>query len=119
MRKNVPRRIQSEGGVSERYCDLCMEEDGKSNETARDMVTVTSRTGGEPRRIAVCLPHFEGLGKPDSPYVVIAEPAKGRRPGSTARPSEHNKGKSQAGEINRTRRQSERYAKTQRGRLGE
>lgn len=51
-------RIHSEGGVNERYCVLCNEE-GKPNETAREMVTIRPRSGGEPGRVAVCPAHLE------------------------------------------------------------
>ena len=119
MDDKVPRRIQSEGGVSERYCVLCKEEDGKPNETAHDMVTLRPKSGGKLRRVAVCLLHVDSLGKPGFPYEVIAEPARGNRAKGSVRPGEHVLGKSEKGNINRKLRRVERYSRTQRGRLGE
>jgi len=110
-------RIHSEGGVNERYRVLCNEE-GKPNETARDMVTIRPRSGGEPGRVAVCYAHLESLREPSSPYVV-AEPAKGQPARWSPRPRQIDERKSQTGDIGRTLPGVERYGKTQRGRLGE
>jgi hypothetical protein len=118
MDDKVPRRIRSEGGVSERYCVICKEE-GKPNETAHDMVTIRPRTGGKTRRVAVCLVHVDSISKPESPYEVIAEPIRGNRSRGSARQSKHIQRKSEQGDINRTLRLVERYGRTQRGRLGE
>jgi hypothetical protein len=111
------RRIHSEGGVNERYCVLCAEE-GKPNETSRDMVTIRPRSGGEQRRIAVCSAHLETLGEPSSPYLV-ASPTVSLPTRGSPRPHQNVQRKSQTGDISRTLRRVERYGKTQRGRLGE
>jgi hypothetical protein len=113
----APRRIHSEGGANERYCVLCREE-GKPNETARDMVTIRPKSGGEPRKVAVCSGHVESLGEPASPYVV-AEPVRVLPTRGSIRPGKHFQGKSVKGDISRGMRKIERYGKTQRGRLGE
>jgi hypothetical protein len=118
MVNRAPRQTSSEGGAGERYCVLC-EEDGKPNEIARNMVTIRPKSGGEPRRVAICLVHVDGLGKPESAYKVVAEPTKAVQPKNSARAGKQSQGKSQRGDINRTLRQTERYGKTQRGRLGE
>ncbi|MDA4112986.1 MAG: hypothetical protein OK474_02970 [Thaumarchaeota archaeon] len=119
MGKEAPTRVKSEGGASERFCVLCQEEDGKTNETAHDMVTIRSTAGGKSRMVAVCLAHAESLGKPGSPYEIVTAPVRGVRPRSPVRPSGQIQGKSAKGDISRTLRQTERYGKTQRGRLGE
>jgi hypothetical protein len=112
-------RVKSEGGVKDRFCVLCQEEDSKTNETAHDMVTIRSSAGGKSRRVAVCLAHIESLGKPGSQYELVAETVATVRPRSPVRPSRQIQGKSAEGDISRTLRQTERYGKTQRGRLGE
>ena len=112
-----PRPIRSEGGVNDRHCVLCKEE-GKANETARDMVTIRKRSGGEPRRVAACSAHVKSLGEPTSPYVV-AEPIRGLPTRGSARPRPYVEGKKKDGDISRTIRRVERYGRTQRGRLGE
>jgi hypothetical protein len=112
-----PQPIHSEGGVNERHCVLCREE-GKQNETAHDMVTIRPRSGGELRRVAVCLAHIKSLGEPTSPYVV-AEPVRGFPTRGSARPRAYVPGKKNSGDLPRTMRKSERYGGTQRGRLGE
>lgn len=115
----APRRTHSEGGANQRYCVLCKEE-GKPNETARDMVTIRPRSGGEPRRVALCSNHVESLGEPASPYVVVVVArARGFPTRGSARPGRHIQRKSEKGDINRTMRRVERYGRTQRGRLGE
>jgi hypothetical protein len=119
MYEMASRRIHSEGGVTERYCVLCREEEGKPNETAHEMVTIRPKIGGKQRRVAVCLVHVASLGKAASPHEVIAEPIRGNRPKGYAQPVEHVQGKSEKGNINRTLRRVERYGRTQRGRLGE
>jgi hypothetical protein len=118
MYDKVPGRAHSESGVGQRYCVLCKEE-GKPNETARHMVTIRPKSGGKPREIAVCLGHADSLGKPASPYEVIAEPARGIPSRGSVRPGKHNEEKSEKGDINRTLRRVGRYSKSQRGRLGE
>jgi hypothetical protein len=112
-----PHPIHSEGGVNERHCVLCKEE-GKLNETAHDMVTIKPRSGGEPRRVAVCLAHVNSLGEPTSSYVV-AEPVRSFPTRGSARPRAYVPGKRNSGDIPRTMRKAERYGGTQRGRLGE
>jgi hypothetical protein len=109
--------IRSEGGVNDRHCLLCKEE-GRLNETAHDMVTIRPRSGGETRRVAVCLAHVKSLGEPTSQYVV-AEPVRGFPTRGSARPRAYVPGKRKSGDIPRTMRKAERYGGTQRGRLGE
>jgi len=118
MVDKVARRARSEGGASERYCVLCKEE-GKPGETARDVVTIRPREGGRPMRVALCLAHADGLGRPGSLYEVVAAPARVIPAKGLARQSRHVEGKSEKGNINRTLRRAERYSKGQRGRLGE
>jgi hypothetical protein len=118
MVDKVPRRIQSEGSVNETYCALCREE-GKPNETARDLVTIRPKSGGRLRRVAVCRSHADGLGKSESPYELVVAPARGVSAKGLARESRHVQGKSERGNINRSLRRAERYSKGQRGRLGE
>jgi len=112
-----PNPIRSGGAANERHCVLCKEE-GKLNETARYMVTIRPRSGGEPRKVAVCSSHIKSLGETTSPYVVDelhrSFPARG-----SARPRTYVPGKRKSGDIPRTMRKAERYGKTQRGRLGE
>jgi hypothetical protein len=112
-----PHTVHSEGGVNDRHCVLCKEE-GRPNETARDMVTIRPRSGGEPRRVAICTSHLEGLGEASSPWVV-AELARTFPTRGSARPRTYVPGKMKNGDIPRTMRKSERYGGTQRGRLGE
>jgi hypothetical protein len=112
-----PHPIRSEGGVNERHCVLCKEE-GKLNETAHEMVTIRPRSGGEPRKVAVCLSHVKSLGEPSSPYVV-AELARSFPTRGSARPRTYVPGKRKGGDIARTMRKAERYGGTQRGKLGE
>jgi hypothetical protein len=112
------RRVSSEGGASDGYCVLCREE-GKPNETARDVVTIKPRNGGRERRVTVCLAHLDGFGKPESLYEVVAAPVRGIPAKGLARQIRHVQGKSEKGNINRTLRRAERYSKGQRGRLGE
>jgi hypothetical protein len=112
-----PHPIRSEGGVNERHCVLCKEE-GRPNETAHEMVTIRPRSGGEARKIAVCLSHVRSLGEPSSPYVV-AELARGFPARGSARPRTYVPGKRKGGDIVRTMRKAERYGGTQRGKLGE
>jgi hypothetical protein len=114
----VQRRVQSEGRAKETYCLLCREE-GKRNETARDYVTVRLKSGGAVRRIAVCRSHADGLGRSESPYEVVAAPARGVSAKGLARESKHVQGKSEQGNINRSLRRAERFSKGARGRLGE
>jgi hypothetical protein len=109
--------IHSEGGVNGRYCVLCKEE-GRPNETARDMVTIRPKSGGEQRRVAICSAHLETLGEPSSPYAV-SEPTIGPPTRGSPRAHERIQRKSQTGDISRTLRRVERYGRTQRGRLGE
>lgn len=109
--------IHSEGGVNERHCVLCKEE-GKPNETSHDMVTIRDREGGEARTVAVCLAHVKSLGEPSSPYVV-AEPVRRFPTRGSDRPRAYVPGKRKSGDIPRNMRQSERYGRTQRGKLGE
>ena len=103
--------------MNERHCVLCKEE-GKLNETAHDMVTIRPRSGGEPRKVAVCIAHVKSLGEPTSPYVV-AELERSFPTMGAARPRTYVPGKRKGGDIPRTMRKSERYGRTQRGRLGE
>jgi hypothetical protein len=103
--------------VNERHCVLCKEE-GKLNETAHEMVTIRPRSGGEPRKVAVCLSHVKSLGEPSSPYVV-AELARSFPTRGSARPRTYVPGKRKGGDIARTMRKAERYGGTQRGKLGE
>jgi hypothetical protein len=112
-----PHPIRSEGGVNERHCVLCKEE-GKLNETAHEMVTIRPRSGGEPRKVAVCLSHVESLSEPASPYVV-AELARTFPTRGSARPRTYVPGKRKSGDIARNMRRAERYGGTQRGKLGE
>jgi hypothetical protein len=112
-----PYTIRSEGGANERHCVLCREQ-GKPNETARDMVTIRLRSGGGPRRVAVCSSHVKSLGETASPYVVDELP-RGFPTSGSARPRAYVPGKRKSGDISRTMRKAERYGKTQRGRLGE
>jgi|HubBroStandDraft_6_1064221.scaffolds.fasta_scaffold383607_3 hypothetical protein len=112
-----PHPIRSEGGVNERHCVLCKEQ-GKLNETAHEMVTIRPRSGGEPRKVAVCLSHLKSLAEPASPYVV-AELARSFPTRGSARPRTYVPGKRKSGDIARTIRKAERYGGTQRGRLGE
>ena len=100
------------------YCVLCKEE-GNPNEMARDVVTIRPRDGGKPRRAALCLAHFVGLGRPGSLYEVAAAPGRAVPAKGLARQRRHVEGKSEQGNINRTLRRAERYSKGQRGRLGE
>jgi hypothetical protein len=112
-----PQPVHSEGGVNDRHCVLCKEE-GRPNVTARDMVTIKPRSGGEPRRVAVCSSHVKSLGEPTSPYVV-AELARAFPTRGSARPRTYVPGKRKSGDLPRTMRKAERYGGTQRGRLGE
>jgi len=114
----VSKIARREGGGTESYCVLCKEE-GKPNETARDVVTIRPKRGGTLRRVTVCLAHFNGLGKPESTYELVAAPGRGIPAKGLARQSKHVQGKSEKGNINRTLRRAERYSKGQRGRLGE
>jgi hypothetical protein len=118
MVDRVTRRVRGEGSASEGYCVLCKEE-GKPSETARDVVTIRPREGGRPMRVALCLAHVEGLGRPGSLYEVVAAPARVIPAKGLARQTMHVEGKSEKGNINRTLRRAERYSKGQRGRLGE
>ena len=115
---NIASRSRSESGTTERYCILCKEE-GKPSETARDVVTIRPREGGRPMRVALCLAHVEGLGRPGSLYEVVTAPARVIPAKGLARQTIHVEGKSEKGNINRTLRRAERYSKGQRGRLGE
>ncbi len=112
-----PHPVRSEGGVNERHCVLCKEQ-GRPNETARDMVTITPRSGGEPRKVAVCASHLKSLGESTSPYVVDAT-ARGFPSRGSARPRTYVPGKRKSGDMVRTIRKAERYGRTERGRLGE
>jgi hypothetical protein len=112
-----PHPIRSQGGVNERHCVLCKEQ-GMLNETAHEMVTIRPRSGGEQRKVAVCLSHVKSLGDPASPYVV-AELARTFPTRGSARPRTYVPGKRKSGDIARTIRKAERYGGTQRGRLGE
>jgi hypothetical protein len=114
-----PKPARSRKQANERYCVLCQEEDGRSEEPADRMVTITPTNGGEERRVAVCLVHLDSLSKPDSPYRAVVAVAKELRTRASTRPVEHDKGKSESGDIKRTLRRVERYSKTERGRLGE
>src|ERR1700694_1221924 len=107
MDGTLPRPIHNEGGVGERFCALCKEEEGKPDETAYDMVTIRPRTGGKPRRVAVCFVHLDSLGKPASPYEIIADPNRGIHPQGSAQQGKHMQGKSEKGNANRTRRRVE------------
>lgn len=112
-----PKPIHSDGGVNERRCVLCTEE-GKPNETAHEMVMIRPRSGGAPRRVALCIAHVKSLGEPESPYVV-AEPDRGFPTRGSARPRTYVPGKRNNSDLPRTMRKAERYGGTQRGRLGE
>jgi hypothetical protein len=112
-----PQLIRIEGGVNERHCVLCREE-GKPNETAREMVTISPRSGGEARRIAICSTHLKSLGEAGSPHVVTG-PGRVFPTRGSARPMAYVPGKKKNGDISRTIRKAERYGRTQRGRLGE
>jgi hypothetical protein len=118
MVDKFPRPVKAERRVTETYCVLCREE-GKPNETARDFVTIRPKSGGRQRRIAVCRAHFGTLGDSQSPYEVVAAPARGVSAKGLAREKKHVEGKSERGNINRTLRRAERFSKGQRGRLGE
>jgi hypothetical protein len=117
--KNQLKPVSSDLGPGERHCALCEEEDGRPDEPADFMVTITPINAGEERRVALCAKHVESLGKKGSPYRAVEEPAKSRRARIFTRPAEHPKGKSEKGDIKRTSRGVERYSKTERGRLGE
>jgi hypothetical protein len=112
-----PQPIRSEGGVNERYCALCREQ-GKPNETAREMITIRPRSGGDPRRVAVCSSHVKGLDETTSPYVVDA-PARAFPKSGSDRPRSHVPGRRKSGDMVRTTRKSDRYGRTERGRFGE
>jgi hypothetical protein len=112
-----PDPIHDEGAANERRCVLCKEE-GRPNETAHGVVTIRPRSGGEPRKVAVCSFHLEGLGEATSPYVVD-ELARSFPTRGSAKPRAYVPGKRKGGDIPRTMRRAERYGRTQRGRLGE
>ena len=118
MTERVARQVRTAGGTGERYCVLCKEE-GKPGETAREVVTVRPREGGRPMRLALCLAHLDGLGRPGSLYEAVPPPSRVIPAKGLARQNLHVEGKSEKGNINRTLRRAERYSKGQRGRLGE
>ena len=118
MVDKVVRRVRTGGGTSERFCVLCKEE-GRPNEAAREVVTIRARDGGRPMRVALCLSHVDGLGRPGSLYEAVPPPARVIPAKGLARQTRHVEGKSEKGNINRTLRRAERYSKGQRGRLGE
>ncbi|HVC27483.1 MAG TPA: hypothetical protein VND40_04925 [Nitrososphaerales archaeon] len=115
--EKATKPIHSEGGVNGRHCVLCKEQ-GMLNVTAHEMVTIKPRSGGEPRKVAVCSSHVKSLGEPSSPYLVD-ELARSFPTRGSARPRAYVPGKRKGGDIPRTMRKTERYGRTQRGRLGE
>ena len=117
MDQELPRHVQGDSPAGERYCALCKGE-GHPNETARGIVAIRPREGGRLRKVAVCLNHADKVGKAESPYELIAQPARSRNP-VHGRPANRLQGKTEKGDIKRTLRRVERYSKTQRGRLGE
>jgi hypothetical protein len=114
----IASRSRNESAAAERYCVFCKEE-GKPGESAREVVTIRPREGGRQVRVALCLAHVQGLGRPGSLYVLVAPPARTIPAKGLARQTLHVEGKSEKGNINRTLRRAERYSKGQRGRLGE
>lgn len=104
--------------MNERHCVLCREE-GKPSETARDMVTIRPRSGGEPRRVAVCSAHIKSLGDAATSPYVVDDQARGFPNRGSARPRVYVPGERKGGDVARTMRKAERYGRTQRGRLGQ
>ena len=113
-----PHPVRSEGGATERHCVLCKEE-GRENETARDMVTIRLRSGGEARKVAVCSAHLKSLGEATSSSYVVDDQPRGFPNRGSARPRSYVPGQRKDGDIGRTMRKAERYGRTQRGRLGQ
>jgi len=115
--EKLPDPIHGDGAADDRRCVLCKEQ-GRPNETAHGLVTIRPRSGGEPRKVAVCSFHVRSLGEATSPYIVDeltpSFPTRG-----SARSHSYVPGKRKGGDIPRTMRRVERYGRTQRGRLGE
>jgi hypothetical protein len=119
MVHRIPPRANSFSGAGERYCVICKEEGGNPTESARHVVTIKLRTGGNPRKVALCAMHFRGIGDPRSSYVLVPELTGAPRPRASAPTDTQKRGSRRKGEVNNSLRQLGRYSKTQRGRLGE